>query len=83
MKANAAILFFIICYMCEEVLLDLVLIQRIIHCDHQPLGLGVHITNIHASFVVKKYVVALTSGIDAHIKLLLLGEGKHQKCTFS
>lgn len=74
-----SILFLVLRNVCEELLCDLVLTQLVIHCDHQPLGLGIHVANLHSPLVVEKHMVALARGINTHIKLLLLSvEGKYK-----
>lgn len=74
-----SILFFILRNVCEELLCDLVFTQLVIHCDHQPLRLGIHVANFHSPLVVEKHMVALACGINTHIKLLLLSvEGKYK-----
>lgn len=81
LKKDVSVLFLIIRNMCEELLCDLVIAQLVIHRDHQPLGLGVHVTHLHSSLVVEKHMVALTCGINAHIKLILLSgpvDGKYK-----
>lgn len=60
----------------EELLLDRVLAQLVVHSHQQPLGLGVHVTHINASLVVEEHVVALSGGIDAYVELLLLRSTK-------
>lgn len=59
----------------------MVFTQLVVHGDHQPLGLGVHVAHLHPPFVVEEDVVALAGGINAHVKLLFLcraEEGKHE-----
>lgn len=46
-----------------------------IHRDQQLLGLGVHISHIHPSLMVKQHIVALPGGVDTDVELLLLNNG--------
>lgn len=65
--------------MYEKLLRDLFFSQLLIHSHHQPLRLGIHITNLRSSFVMEEYMVALTRCKNTNVKLILLGKSGKEK----
>lgn len=60
----------------QQVFLDVLRIQLLVHPDKQLLGFGVHIAHVHAPFVVEQDVVPLSGSIDADVELLRLARDK-------
>lgn len=69
---DVSVLFLLVRNMCEELLCHLILTQLVIHSHHQPLGLGIHVTNLYPSLVMEEHMVAFSCSINTHVKLLLL-----------
>lgn len=80
-RIKVSVLFLLIRNLCEELLRHLILTQLVIHSDHQPLGLGIHVTDLYPSLVMEEHMVALSCSINTHVKLLLLdgtAQGKYK-----
>ena len=58
----------------EQLFLDGLLCDLLVHTHQQLLRLSVHVSHIHTALVVEQHIVALPRGVDAHVKLLFLND---------
>lgn len=56
----------------QQVFLDVLRIQFLVHANKQFLGFGVHVAHIHPTFMVEQDIVPFSGSIDADIELLRL-----------
>jgi hypothetical protein len=56
----------------QQVFLDVLGIQLLIHTNEQLLGFGIHIAHIHSPLVVEQHIVPFPGSIDTHIELFRL-----------
>lgn len=60
----------------QQVFLDILRIQFLVHANEHFLGFGIHVAHIHPTFMVEQDVVPFSGSIDADVELLCLeGEG--------
>lgn len=62
----------------QQVFLDVLRIQFLVHANEQFLGFGVHVTHIHPTFMVEQDIVPFSGSIDTDVELLRLeGEDRN------
>ena len=56
----------------QQVFLDVLGIQFLVHTNEQFLGFGIHVAHVHPTFMVEQNIVPFSGSVDADIELLRL-----------